>query len=119
MIEMRLDGKEAVERGLEKAVSRAEQALRKQLEEAANDLADLARAQILTQRQAGRVTPSVLAESLSVAPLETGFSVQASAPHAVFVELGTARMAAEPFLQPAFDEVVTGLRTALSKGDTA
>ncbi|GAK34418.1 MULTISPECIES: hypothetical protein [Iodidimonas] len=51
-------------------------------------------------------SPDGLANSLDVRAITGGHEVFTDKPYAVFVELGTARMAAEPFLQPAFDQAL-------------
>lgn len=48
---------------------------------------------------------SALRQSVSVAAVEDGYAVRADAPYAVYVEFGTSRMAARPFLGPAVDDL--------------
>lgn len=56
-------------------------------------------------------------ETVQVAPLRV--QVQANAPYAVFLEYGTSRMAARPFMLPAMTlhraEVVKGVRDAVNR----
>lgn len=44
-----------------------------------------------------------LAASLTVVDTPEGFAATAASPHAFFLEYGTTRMAARPFLRPAAD----------------
>jgi HK97 gp10 family phage protein len=44
-----------------------------------------------------------------------GFAIVALAPHAAFVELGTARAPARPFLRPALEAGRAGLAAAIAR----
>lgn len=69
----------------------------------AEELAGDARARVLENRDPARPLPSVLAESIQVVNEGTHAEVRTDAPHAVYVELGTRRVAARPFLVPAVE----------------
>lgn len=91
------------------------------VDEAADDVAAAARARVLANRKTGG-GPSPLAGSVRVrpAPSGSGRTVEATAPHARFVELGTRRMAARPFLRPALmavrADLVARIRTIFREG---
>ncbi|RME64312.1 MAG: hypothetical protein D6782_08540 [Alphaproteobacteria bacterium] len=74
-----------------------------------------ARVRILRQRAAARPLPSILADSLFTAATADGVFVGAAAPHAAFVEFGTARQPARPFLLPAALAARDASRVVLSK----
>jgi len=67
----------------------------------AEELADEARTRVMEQRHPDRALSSVLADSIIVESAEYGAAVRATAPYAPYVEFGTRRMAARPFLAPA------------------
>lgn len=67
----------------------------------AEELADEARVRVMEQRHPTRALPSALADSIVVETTESGAAVRATAPYAPYVEFGTRRMAARPFLAPA------------------
>lgn len=58
-----------------------------------------ARQRVLAQRAASG--PSALAASLFIVPRDGGLIIGTAAPYAPFVEFGTARQPARPFLFPA------------------
>lgn len=72
---------------------------------------------------ARRGATSILAKSQQRVPVDTGklkrsssarlgvttFTVQYSQPYAVYVEMGTRHMSAQPYLRPAFDEGVAAM----------
>ncbi|MFZ5610178.1 MAG: hypothetical protein ACOY99_11290 [Pseudomonadota bacterium] len=60
-----------------------------------------ARTNVLAGRDPARPLPSTLAESIAVIEDGAAVKVVAAAPHAGFVEFGTARQPARPFLGPA------------------
>jgi len=71
------------------------------MEDGAADIVREARARVIVNKEAGGSSP--LARSITA---EAGrdaleWTVRADAPYARFVELGTRRMAARPFLMPA------------------
>ena len=68
----------------------------------AEAIAETARQRVLIQRDPERPGPSLLADCIDAAPHADGADVAATAPHVFFVEFGTSRMAAEPFLGPSF-----------------
>lgn len=104
MICVRLPGTAVLVQRLKARLATAESAARSRLQDTAAAIAEEARARVLAQRSASAGTGSPLAESILVESDGDTVFVTASAPHAPFVEFGTARMAAEPFLGPAFDE---------------
>ncbi len=67
----------------------------------AEELADEARTRVMEQRHPDRTLPSTLADSIIVESTENGAAVRATASYAPYVEFGTRRMAARPFLAPA------------------
>lgn len=67
----------------------------------AEELADEARTRVMEQRHLDRTLPSTLADSIIVESTENGAAVRATASYAPYVEFGTRRMAARPFLAPA------------------
>ena len=71
----------------------------------ARTIAQDARERVLLQSST-KPGPDGLANSLDSRQINGGHEVFSDKPYAVFVELGTARMAAEPFLQPAFDQAL-------------
>ena len=84
------------------------------IDRAAAALAAAARERVLDNRAARRPLPSVLAQSITAR--RTGPAralVEAGAPHAVFVELGTRRYPGEPFMGPAVAALVAGGLAAL------
>jgi len=75
--------------------------------EGAEAVAANARARVLTLKdEAG---PSALAESIRVEETEDGAVVSAGVPYAPYVEFGTQRVAAQPFLTPAMEEARPGI----------
>lgn len=114
-IHLEFDGGRRLARRLEAVTARAETRMLDCLRNAADALAEAAAERVLAQRDPRRPLPSRLAESIAVIEERehARVVVEAAAPYAVFVELGTARMAPEPFLQPAFDEAVAELAISL------
>lgn len=102
MITLQTTGVDALAREMDETVeatiARAVAALRGFAEE----IAETARQRVLVQRDPERPGPSVLAACIDAVPHADGADVVATAPHAFFVEFGTRRMAAEPFLGPSF-----------------
>lgn len=87
-----------------------------------------ARANIIALRDPGRPLPSLLANSIATGIAEDGMSGTVSAggaiaPYAPFVEFGTTRAPAQPFLGPALAthaerirrDIVTALGQALGR----
>ena len=72
------------------------------LQQGADIVAEEARRNVARNRDPQRPLPSTLADRIAVVPEASGADVVAAAPHAPFVEFGTRRMPAEPFLHPAF-----------------
>lgn len=70
-------------------------------------LTALAKAQELVPVDTGE-----LRDSLYVAPTEDGEVIGAGAEHALFVELGTVHMAAQPYLTPAMQFAAEAFGTA-------
>ena len=71
----------------------------------------------LVQAEAARnlaASAKSVAESISVVGTASGAAVEANGPVAVFLEYGTARMAARPFLRPAVDATAEEVRTTLA-----
>ncbi|MCG8506703.1 MAG: hypothetical protein MI755_19005 [Sphingomonadales bacterium] len=102
MITMQTTGADALAREMDETVEVAIARAVGALHGFAEEIAETARQRVLVQRDPGRAGPSVLAECIDVAPRADGADVAATAPHAFFVEFGTSRMAAEPFLGPSF-----------------
>jgi HK97 gp10 family phage protein len=89
--------------------------------EGARAIAANARARVLALKDDSG--PSVLAQSLRVEDTDTGAVVMADAAHAPYVEFGTRRAAAQPFLGPAMDEerpgIIERVGRTLALGDGA
>jgi len=109
MIAITVRGRAALARQLGQCAAAAEQTVQFCLHELAEEIAADARARVRRQRDADRPLPSRLAGSIGVEREADAVFVRACAPYAVYVELGTARMEAEPFLQPAFDAAVADI----------
>ena len=67
----------------------------------AEELAEDARARVIEQRDPARALPSALADGIVVESTAAGAVVRTAVPYAPYVEFGTRRMAARPFLTPA------------------
>ncbi|MBK5921531.1 hypothetical protein CCR80_10870 [Rhodothalassium salexigens] len=79
-----------------------------------------ARTRVRANRAADRPGPSPLAASIGAGPSRDplAWTVAAGAAHAVFVEFGTARQSAEPFLSPAVEQAASqGLRPLVAGSD--
>lgn len=63
--------------------------------------------------RAGELAPGRLGEALAVLPAEGGADLTAPG-YARFVEFGTRKMQARPFLRPALEEARTRLRAGRS-----
>lgn len=100
-------------------LERAEARVHAHLGELAREIREFAVRRVLDQRDADRPLPSRLANSIEIVEEGGALAVAARAPHAMFVEFGTLRMAAEPFLGPAFDMTVEELRRELARGGRA
>lgn len=100
----------------ERLIQRAEARVHAHLAELAGTIRAAAARRVLEQRDADRPLPSRLARSIETVEEDGAILVAARAPHAMFVEFGTLRMAAEPFLAPAFDMSVEALRRELAQG---
>jgi HK97 gp10 family phage protein len=87
----------------------------------------------LVQQQLGIVGQNMVDAAKGLAPVRTGFlrdsigcdiegldlTLYAGADYASYVEFGTRRMSAEPFLRPAFDAYSNSLVDALALGITS
>ena len=111
----RVDGAERLARRLGVRARAAEAAIRRRLLRAARETARSAAARVREQRDPARPLPSRLAGSLVIDEAAATITVAATAPYAVFVELGTARTAAEPFLGPAFTQARAALAADLPR----
>lgn len=69
-----------------------------------------ARARELVPVRTGTLRASI---GVRTASAGAGVQVEATAPYAAYVEFGTIHMAAEPYLQPAVDEVTPALGVSL------
>lgn len=98
-----------VDAATEATIARAVGALHRFAEE----IAETARQRVLVQRDPERPGPSVLAECIDTVFHADGADVAATAPYAFFVEFGTSRMAAEPFLGPSFRAHLGDIEAAL------
>lgn len=80
---------------------RIAQAAARVMEDGAADIVREARTRVIASRESGGSSP--LARSIDVQEGRDAleWTVRASAPYARFVEFGTRRMAARPFLMPA------------------
>jgi len=116
-IHIDVEGGRRVARRLEARARISEADILDCLRDAAAAIALAAAERVLAQRDPERPLPSRLAESISVieARAQSCVLVEAAAPYAVFVELGTARLPAEPFLQPAFDDEAAQLAASLPR----
>lgn len=65
----------------------------------------VARARQLAPVRTGQLRASINAEAQG----ETRFVIGASAPYATYVEYGTSKMAAQPYLRPAIEEYAPSL----------
>ena len=114
-LRVEIGGAEMIARRLAVMAQAAEGRLRARLLAAAGETADAAAARVRDQRDPARPLPSRLAGSLVIEEAGAAIRVAATAPHAVFVELGTARAAAEPFLGPAFEDATARLAADLPR----
>ncbi len=110
-----VDGVDGLARRLDIVAQAAEETIRRRLLAAARETARTAAARVREQRDPARPLPSRLAESLVIDEAAATITVAATAPYAAFVELGTARTAAEPFLGPAFTEARAALAADLPR----
>ncbi|HKJ73634.1 MAG TPA: HK97-gp10 family putative phage morphogenesis protein [Alphaproteobacteria bacterium] len=103
----------------------ADAALRQVVSRALDSVAADARANVAGLRDAGRPGPSALEASIRIDPAADGPSGAVlaggrDAPYAAFVEFGTRRAAAQPFLGPALAANATRIRrdiaAAVDKG---
>lgn len=117
-IHIEVEGGQRVARRLDMRARLSEADILDCLRDAAERIVRAAAERVLAQRAPQRPLPSRLAESIAVVeePGRSEVLVEARATHAVFVELGTARMPAEPFLQPAFDDEAARLAASLPQG---
>lgn len=118
MLTVKIKGGGRIAAQLEEGIARAHAETLAELRRAGDAMADRAAARVRAQRDPSRPGRSALARSIVSVRRADGAHVQATAPHAVFVELGTARMEAEPFLGPAFLETVSQLRRRWPEGGT-
>lgn len=109
MIDIRLTGGGRLQQQLRGIVQARETALREVLVSAAADITRRARDNVLSNRAAPLSAPSPLAESIDLRIEPGRVVVGTDVNYAPFVELGTHRQAASPFLQPAFDDAVARL----------
>lgn len=100
----------------ERLLARARERIHLHLGDLAQTIRESAARRVLEQRDADRPLPSRLARDIALVEDGDAVLVAACAPHAMFVEFGTLRMAAEPFLGPAFDMAVAELRRDLARG---
>jgi len=118
-----IEGIERLKPMASQAVGRMRQVLLRVLADGAEAIAANARARVLELRDADRRGPSDLADSIRVEADDEGARVVAEAPHAPYVEFGTRRMAAEPFLSPVMEEeresIIERAGRALGAGDGA
>lgn len=69
------------------------------------EVADIANKVAETARQHAPVRTGKLRDSIYVEDLGAGeYEIQANAEYATFVEYGTARSAAQPFMRPAYEK---------------
>lgn len=113
MITMQTTGADALAREMDEAAEATIAQAAGVLRGFAEAVAETARQRVLVQRDPERPGPSVLAECIDVAPHADGADVAATAPHAFFVEFGTSRMAAEPFLGPSFHAHLGDIKATL------
>ena len=85
----------------------AARAIRSVLLDGAEAIAANARARVLALKDTDG--PSRLADGIRVEETEEGAMVIAGAPYAPYVEFGTRRQAAQPFLAPALEEERQGI----------
>jgi HK97 gp10 family phage protein len=103
-----LEGIDDFRNGMATLQARVKAAIGERLRQGAEEVAEAARV---------RVREGALAESIAVDDGEDGVRVVVGVPYAAFVEFGTRRSPARPFLVPALAErradIVTGLGGAL------
>lgn len=87
---------------IERRVRARQDATVEDLRQRAELIAADAKSRVLQNRHTDRPRPSTLANSIAAVEKADGALVQATAPYARFVEFGTARRPAEPFLGPGF-----------------
>lgn len=116
ILSVAIDGGDRLRRGLADAFAKAAARIELTLAAGAEAIAEEAAAAVLANRDPARSGPSPLAESIKAENADGVHRVIAEALHAVFVEFGTSRMPAEPFLQPAFDRIAADLRRRLASG---
>ena len=109
MIDIRLTGGGRLQQQLRSIGQARETALREVLVSVADDIVRTARESVLANRKAPPSVPSPLAASIDKRVQTNEVSVGTNVDYAPFVELGTHRQAASPFLQPAFDDAVARL----------
>ncbi len=96
MLRFTLDGTAAFARRLRAVALAAEKELRPALAELGAEAAHAARE--LAPRRSGRLRDSIQVRAVTDSP---AVDIAATAPHAAFVEFGTRRRPARPFLAPA------------------
>lgn len=109
MLEYRITGTDGLRQRLRGIVQAQDNAARDALARVADNIVRSAREAVLANREAPPSVPSPLAASIDKRVETNEVSVGTNVDYAPFVELGTHRQAAEPFLQPAFDEAVRSL----------
>jgi HK97 gp10 family phage protein len=106
-VQARIAGRERLAPQARQVAGAVGEAMAAVLLEGAEAIAANARTRVLALKDdAG---PSELAASIHVEEREAGAVVIADAPHAAYVEFGTRRAAAQPFLAPAMDEERPGI----------
>ncbi len=105
-------GMDAVRKKLEDMQERVSEAVAAALEEAAQLVAESARQKC--PRDSGSLAASIQATGVMTSPQGGTVRVVAAAPHADFVEYGTANSPAQPFLYPALAENQDAIRSLVA-----
>ncbi|MFC7048905.1 hypothetical protein [Emcibacter nanhaiensis] len=99
-----IEGQDKLQAGLAIARQDYENRLTAFVRGLATEIAAGARCRVYRNRKSENPS-SPLAESIETVKQQNGYDVMASLSYAPYVEFGTSRMAAKPFLTPAAEEV--------------
>lgn len=126
MILAQIAGVASLMQKIETLESEIENAAYETILDGGGQIAEEARRRVRGQRRSGPKAESPLADSIKVVGDRQGLDVRvvASAPYARFVEFGTRKMAAQPFMLPAalyqrsqiLNIVIAAVRKALKGG---
>ncbi len=113
MIRVSVSGLDDLEKELNAAFNTLHSGAVRILSAGGRQIAVDAKSRVMQQRDAGRSARSPLADSIIVHLHANGSDVTTDLFYAKFVEFGTLRAPAEPFLHPTFEQNVGDIQAAL------